>query len=445
MKWGSLMMQSKSINRQFYKFVFPAMLTMLLSSFYVIVDGFFVGRATQDVGLAAIGLIWPIAALLIALGCGIGTGGAVMMSACNGEKDFKNAEEYKAVTLVLLILVSLLMTFVLVAASPTLIRWLGAEGEIYQAALEYMIIISWGGSMQIMATGITPLIRNCGLSIQAMVIMCVGLVANILLDALFTMVIPWGLAGAAFATTLAQAITVILSFVYLQRSSVGKFCRHHFVMSFNKVKHILVIAISPFGLSLMPSLVTVFVNWQCLHYGQDIAVSAYSVINYFTCCVYMLLSGIGEGLQPLISYYHGAKNEELLKILKKKALRLGLVVSTFFFALSFFLGQGLAELFSTSAQTAQLVSQALPIFCGAFWFVGVSKLYSSYFYARKNNKYSNLLVYLDPLIFTPLSLLILPLLFQLQGVWFSIPVAQILVFLLLCFLLKFGKRKENVE
>lgn len=439
------MNQHKSIHRQFYKFVLPAMLTMLLSSFYTIVDGFFIGQATQDIGLAAIGLIWPIAALLIALGAGIGTGGAVLMSAAMGEKDPVKAQKYKGITVSLLILVSIVMTAALVYFAPWLVRFLGAEGAVYDAAMEYIIIIAWGGSMQIMATGLTPLIRNCGKSIHAMVIMCVGLVVNIVLDAYFTMVIPWGLAGAAIATTLAQAITVILSLICLQMDSLGKI---HFIdmkWDKNKISSILIIGISPFGLSLMPSFITIFNNWQCLAYGQEVALTAYSVMNYFIACVLMLLTGIGEGIQPLISYYHGAKEEATLQQLKKLAWHFSFIIATVFFVFSLFIGHGLATLFNTSVETALLVQRALPILCSSFWFIGLSKLYSSYFYARKHTLYSNLLVYLDPMIFTPLCLFALPLVFGLNGVWFSLTVAQAIVCVLLVILIKLNHRRNNHE
>lgn len=433
-------MKHQTINKQFYQFVLPAMLTMLLTSFYTIVDGFFVGRATQDIGLAAIGLIWPIAAVLIALGAGIGTGGSVLMSACAGAGYDEEATRIKGQTCSLLMLSSLLMTGLLVIFCPTLVRLLGAKNEIYTASMEYIQVIAWGGSMQILASGLIPIIRNSHLSVQAMVIMGVGLISNIFLDALFTMVLPWGLRGAAIATTISQGITVVLSLIYLlKRTSPLSWAA--LKPRSSDVRQIIAIGISPFGLSLMPSFVTIFSNWQCINYGGATAVSAYSVINYFVACVSMLLSGIGEGLQPLISYHHGASNQLQINQLKRKALFFSLIISTLFFALSFSSGAVLADLFSTSDLTKQLVSRALPMFGLAFWFMGIVRLYSSYFYARKNPLYSNLLVYLDPMIFTPLSLLLLPLLFHLDGVWLALFSGQLLTTILLVFLL-FQQRRR---
>lgn len=428
-------MSTQAIEKQFLKFVLPSMLTMLLSGLYTIVDGIFVGYAVGDVGLAGMGIVWPVTALLIALGMGIGVGGSVVMSTYRGAGEDVKANQARANSFILLLSASLVTTLALVIFNPMILRVLGAEGEVYDAAIAYIHVIALGGSMQIFASGLIPIIRNSHQTVQAMLIMGGGLITNITLDALLTIVIPWGLRGAAIATIIGQTLTVVCSVLCLWRQKDHKIRRADFVPDQQMMMRTLKIGISPFGLSLMPPLITVFNNWQCLTYGGTLAVSAYAVINYFTSSVLLLLEGIGEGMQPLISFCNGAKDFKTMVRIRNKGLWAIMLFSAVFLLITIPARTMLSQLFSTSTETAILIHSALPILCIAFPLMGLGKLFSSYFYACGETKFSMLLVYCDPIVFTPISLLLLPRIWSLKGIWMALPSAQTLVMLLLAVLL----------
>ena len=425
-------MKAQAVDKKFFKFVLPSMFTMFLSGLYTIVDGFFVGHAVGDVGLAGIGLVWPITAVLIALGMGIGVGGSVLMSTARGAGCDENANAARANTLMLL-----------VAASALLVYALGARGEVYDAAMAYIRIISIGGSMQILASGLIPMIRNSHKTIQAMVIMSTGLVCNIILDACLTMVVPMGLAGAALATIIAQSLTVAGSLICLFRDREHPVRRRHFRLQKRMMAKMLRIGVSPFGLSLMPSVITVYNNLQCLAYGGDLAVSAYAVINYFIGSVLLLLEGVGEGMQPLISYASGAGDYAAMRRLKNRGLMTVLVFSALFLIACVPAVDLMPGFFGTSAGTAAVIRSALPILGLAFPMMGLGKLFTSYFYACGETLYSTLLVYLDPVLFTPLCIFILPRLFGLKGVWMALPGAQALIMAVLVVL--WGLHKSTLR
>lgn len=427
-------MKEQAIDQKFFKFVLPSVFTMFLSGLYTIVDGFFVGHAVGDVGLAGIGLVWPITAVLLALGMGIGVGGSVLMSTARGAGCDENADMARANTLMLLAGASVLLTLLLVLVNPVLVYALGARGAVYDAAMAYIRIISIGGSMQILASGLIPVIRNSHKTIQAMVIMGTGLVCNIILDACFTMVIPMGLAGAALATVTAQALTVAGSLICLLADREHPLRKSQFCFKKRMAAKILKIGVSPFGLSLMPSVITVYNNLQCLAYGGDLAVSAYAVINYFIGSVLLLLEGVGEGMQPLISYASGAGDYAAMKRLKNRGLMTVLVFSALFLIACVPAVSALPGFFGTSDATADIIRTALPILGLAFPMMGLAKLFTSYFYACGETLYSTLLVYLDPTLFTPLCIFILPRLFGLKGVWMALPGAQTLIMAVLAVL-----------
>lgn len=428
-------MSKQPIEKQFLKFVLPSMLTMLLSGLYTIVDGIFVGYAVGDIGLAGMGIVWPVTALLMALGMGIGVGGSVVMSTYRGAGEHEKANQARANTFMLLLFASVVITILLVLLNPAILRALGAEGEVYDAAIAYIHVIAVGGSMQILASGLIPIIRNSHQTMPAMLIMCAGLVANITLDALLTIVIPWGLRGAALATILGQGLTVICSVICLWRQKEHKIRRTDFVTNKQMMIRTIKIGVSPFGLSLMPPLITVFNNWQCLAYGGTLAVSAYAVINYFISSVLLLLEGIGEGMQPLISFCNGAKDYKSMVKIRNKGLMAILVFSVVFLLCTIPARTLIPELFSTSPETTAIIGSALPILCIAFPMMGLGKLFTSYFYACGETKFSTLLVYCDPIILTPVCLFILPRIWDLKGIWMALPSAQVLVMLLLATLL----------
>lgn len=434
-------MSGKPIESQFFKFVFPSMLSMLLNGFYTMVDGFFIGQAVGDVGLAGIGLAWPIAAVLLALGVGIGTGGSVLISIRRGEKNEQKSGEAQFNTFLILVITSILTTAVFFFSYPVLLRWMGAEGEVLTAAEEYMRIVALGGSMQIFATGLTPILRNNHRTVQAMAIMCVGLVVNIVLDAWFLMGLEMGLGGAALATVIAQGTTVILCIISLICEKEHRLRLSHCRMDFRVIRRILIVGISPFGLSLMPSLISLFNNWQCLAYGGDNAVAAYCVINYFISTALLLMQGIGDGIQPLISFCRGGKLYSSMRILLRRGIIAVLGLSVLFILVSFPLQKFLPIMFGTSEATGDLIGRALLLQCAAFPFMGIVRLYTSYFYASGKTAESSILIYIDPILTTPVFLLLLPLAFRLDGVWLTLPAAQTVLALILLFMARKDARE----
>ena len=205
------MAQIQPSEKQFWKYVLPSMLTMLLGGFYGIVDGFFIGNAVGDDGLAAINLAWPLTALILATGTGLGVGGSVLMSIRNGEGRTQAANQAKGGALLLLAIVSVVFTLLFSLSAAQIMRFFGAEGHVLKLCVDYIQIIVYGTALQIFGVGLTPILRNTGRTVQAMVMMISGFATNIVLDWLFIMVFEWQLGGAALATIIGQGGRGLLS------------------------------------------------------------------------------------------------------------------------------------------------------------------------------------------------------------------------------------------
>ncbi|MEA5003631.1 MAG: MATE family efflux transporter, partial [Christensenella sp.] len=267
-------------EKQFWKYILPSMLTMFLSGFYAIVDGFFVGQAVGDIGLAAISIAWPIASFLLATGTGIGVGGSVVMSTRYGKKDIPGSQRAFGNTFFVLLIASALMTVLFSLLYVPILELLGARGELLATAGEYAQIVAAGSVFQILGTGIAPLLRNKGKTIQAMAAMVSGLITNIILDAVFVMVLGWGIRGAAIATVIAQALVAAVGFLLLYRKKENRIPLGMLKPEKKTVSKLLKIGLSPFGMTFAPSIVIILANLQCLTYGVTVAVAAYSVLMY---------------------------------------------------------------------------------------------------------------------------------------------------------------------
>lgn len=417
-------MQKQPSEKQFFRYVLPSMLAMLLTGFYAIIDGFFVGRAVGDTGLAAINIAWPVAAFLLAVGTGVGAGGSVVMSTRFGEGNPEGSRRAYGNTLFTLLALSAVMTIVLFVSYRPILQFLGAEGALFSHAAEYTQIVVLGSTFQILGTGLVPLLRNKGKTISAMAAMITGLVTNIVLDALFIMGFGWGLFGAAFATVIAQAVVAALSFIFLFSRRDDRIRAKDLRPQGKTISRIAKIGLSPFGMSFAPSIVIILANWQCLAYGGSVAVAAYSVLMYFYTSAQLLMQGVGEGAQPLFSYFNGAGDRKTVHSLLRRSVAVVLSLGAALCAAGIVFRETIPAIFGTSPEASALVSSALIVVSLAFPLTGVARLFSSFFYAVQKTAYSALIVYIDPLAVTPLFLFVLPLALGLAGIWLSVPAAQ---------------------
>lgn len=440
------MMQTKNMtvekmNKSFFKYVIPAVIATFLVGLYVVVDGYFVGNTLGDTGLASINIVYPIGTVLLAIGSMIGMGGSVIMSIHIGAREIEKSNDVKVNTFLTLFIASVLTTAILLLLKDKLIHLLGARGNVFKEANSYATIIIFGGGCQIISTGCMPIVRNQGKTIHAMAFACSGLITNIILDYLFMMVFHWGMAGAALATIIAEGIVGILGVYYLfirkksrTRISIKKF-------NFKTSMRTLFIGLSPFGLVMSPSLIVIITNLQCLKYGGEIAVSAYSVANYIYGSTLLFFEGIAEGCQPMISFFKGAGEEKLMKRVFKKGVIASLILSALFIIVVLIFKMNVGLVFGASTEANNIITFALPIIAIAFLMQSIVRLGTAYFYSSGNGVFSTFLTYIDPLFISPICILILPIFLGLNGIWVAIPAAQTI--LLILFLLLFYKTNND--
>ena len=435
------MMKHKYDIKIFCRYVIPSILSFALSGVYAIVDGFFVGNSMGDIGVSAINIAYPLVALIQSVGTGIGMGGAIYYSISRAKKKEARAKEYIAGAIWLLIVASIFVTITFFFLNSSLLRMLGARNQLLDLGVEYIAVIALGAGLQIMGTGFVPFIRNHGGSSYAMFSMIAGFVTNILLDYLFVWVFGHGVAGAAWATVIGQGVTALSALVYLLRKK--QFTLKISIENIGKVSRSIVkVGIAPFGLAMTPNISLIIINRFSVFYGGEPAIAIYACIAYIMCIIYLILQGVGDGSQPIISKYYGEKAYGRLKSIRRLAYGFGMLLSVIGCMSMYVTRMDIGVLFGTSNEVNVEIAKIIPIFLISVPFVSINRITTASFYATGKSIFSYILTFAEP-IFMLILMLILPPLFGGQiMIWWSTVFARILSAILALILKQRVDKKE---
>lgn len=406
--------------------VFPAVFAFALSGIYAIVDGFFVGRSIGDTGLSAINIAYPVTALIQAAGTGTGMGGAVMYSVRLAEKRDSEAENFMKGVFFYLALTGILLTVILFPLTDPLLSLMGADGELMKPGREYLSVIVLGSVFQVFGTGVVPLIRNQGKSVQAMYCMIGGFVTNIFLDYLFVWVLRLGMAGAAWASVAGQAVTMAGGLLCMRGQKIPVGIPRQALSVFFSIWRI---GLAPFGITMCPMISLLLMNRASLQYGGSEGVACYACIAYVITIMYLILQGVGDGSQPLMSRFYGEDNKKEVRITRTMAYAAAAVMGVAQAVLLYWCRNGIGVLFGASETVSLAVGTDLYIFLAAVPFLAFLRVTTAGFYATEQTRFSYMIVYGEP-IFLALLLPVLPAWMGLKGVWWSQTGAQILTALM---------------
>lgn len=414
-----------SDTKTFFKYVIPSVLSFALSGVYAIVDGYFVGNTIGDAGLSAINVAYPIVAVIQSLGTGIGMGGAVYYSINKAEKNESRAKEFISGSWWLLLIAGIISTVTGYVFAAPLMKLLGAQDTLLTLGTEYIQIISLGAGLQILGTGLIPFMRNYGGSFWSMVAMISGFVTNIIFDYLFVWIYNLGMAGAALATVIGQSVTVLIAIIY----SIYKKCftLRISIQNLGKIsKKIFKIGLAPFGLALTPNISLIFINRFSMYYGGESAVATYACIAYIICILYLVLQGVGDGSQPLMSQYYGENNIDKLQNVKKSAYSFAIFLSVIGSIVIFMLRWHIGALFGSSSEVNAAIADIMPIFLISVPFVAITRIATAGFYATEKNVSAYILTFTEPILMLVLILILPPLFGGQTMIWWSTVFARII-------------------
>lgn len=429
--------------KTFFQYVIPSVLSFALSGIYAIVDGYFVGNSMGDIGLSTINIAYPIVAVIQSLGTGIGMGGAIYYSINKAEKKETRAREFIAGALWMLIISSIILTVSMFFLNNPLLRILGANGQLLSLGEEYITIIALGAGFQVISTGLIPFIRNHGGSFYAMFSMITGFITNIILDYLFVWIFEQGVAGAALATVIGQSITMFIAIIYLWNKKL--FTLNIAISKIGIVSiDIIKIGIAPFGLAMTPNISLIIINRFSMSYGGEQAIATYACIEYIMCIIYLILQGVGDGSQPLLSQHYGERSFDKLNNIQKLAYGFSLVLSIIGCIMIYVTRKKIGILFGASNEVTIEIAKIIPIFLVSVPFIAINRITTANFYATEKTMLSYILTFIEPILMLLLMIMLPPLFGGQIMIWWSTVFARI-VSAMLALALKQGVDKQEYK
>lgn len=349
-----------------------------------------------------------------------------MYSVRLAEKRDSEAENFMKGVFFYLALTGILLTVILFPLTDPLLSLMGADGELMKPGREYLSVIVLGSVFQVFGTGVVPLIRNQGKSVQAMYCMIGGFVTNIFLDYLFVWVLRLGMAGAAWASVAGQAVTMAGGLLCMRGQKIPVEIPRQALSVFFSIWRI---GLAPFGITMCPMISLLLMNRASLQYGGSEGVACYACIAYVITIMYLILQGVGDGSQPLMSRFYGEDNKKEVRITRTMAYAAAAVMGVALAVLLYWCRNGIGVLFGASETVSLAVGTDLYIFLAAVPFLAFLRVTTAGFYATEQTRFSYMIVYGEP-IFLALLLPVLPAWMGLKGVWWSQTGAQILTALM---------------
>ena len=413
------------------RFTLPSICMMVFTSIYGVVDGLFVSNFAGKTAFAAINLVMPFIMILGGMGFMIGTGGTALVSKLLGEGKPDEANRTFSMMVFFTLALGVVLSGVGIAAMPAVSRLLGATDAMMADCVLYGRIVT-GFTFAFMLQNVFQsfFIAAEKPRLGLFVTVAAG-VTNMVLDALFIGVFRWGTAGAAIATGLSQCVGGVLPLIYFLRpnSSLLRLCRTP--LRARSILQACGNGSSELMSNVSSSLVSMLYNFQLLRLIGEDGVSAYGVLMYVQFIFVAIFIGYSIGCAPIVGFHYGAENHSELKNLLRKSTLLMLLGGVMLTALAMVLASPLARLFvGYDAALYDLTVHAFRLFSWSFLLAGFNIFTSGFFTALNNGGISTAISFLRTLVFQSASVLILPLLLDVDGIWYAITVAEVFAFLI---------------
>jgi putative MATE family efflux protein len=433
------------IGKLLLRFSIPAIVGMLVSSLYNVIDRIFVGQGIGSLGIAGVTIGFPIMIVQIAFSMLISIGANSLMSIRLGEGKKDEAERIMGNAVVLLVIVAMILTVAGLIWLDPILKLFGASAQDLSYARDYMSVSLYGAVFQSVGFGMNNFIRADGSPKIAMGTMLFSAFLNAVLAPVFIFWCGWGMKGAALATVLAQVVAAVwVLFYFAGEKSILKLRLANFKLRGKIVLETMAIGSAPCLMQLGAGLINVLLNNSLARYGGDVAISAMGIVNSISTLIVMPVIGLNQGVQPVIGYNYGACQYDRVKKTLKLAIGAAVVITTLGFAAVETFPQQIIRLFNTRDQELlRLGTVALRIFLMMFPIVGFQIVSAGYFQAvGKPLKAMLMSLSRQVLVLIP-ALLILPRFLGLHGIFWAAPTADLIASLITGTLLFFELRHLN--
>ncbi|MDY3206563.1 MATE family efflux transporter [Clostridium baratii] len=429
-------------------FSIPAIVGMVVNTLYNIIDRMYIGRieGIGPLALTGVGITMPIMTIILAFGMLVGIGTAARVSLKLGEHNKDSAEEHLGNAFTLIIIISIAITILGLMFLDPILGVFGASENTEIYARQYMQIIFIGTIVNMLSFGLNHSIRSDGSPKVAMLSMLIGAITNIILDPVFIFGFGMGVRGAAIATVISQILTTVWILQYFTvGKSIIKLKMNNLKLKLPIIISIFSIGMSPFSMQLAASVVQVLANNSLKEYGGDLAIGAMTIISSVSMIFLMTIFGINQGSQPIIGYNYGAKQYDRVK----ETVKYGAIAATIIVVIGWIITQSapqvLIAIFNNDPELVGIATNGIKIYLFMMPLVGFQVISSNYFQSIGKAKISMFLSLLRQVILLIPCILILPKIFELNGIWLSGAVCDGLSSLITGIIFFYSVKKLKVE
>lgn len=411
--------------RRLLRFTMPSILMMIFTSIYGVVDGFFVSNFVGKTPFAAVNFIMPFLMVVGAMGFMFGTGGSALIARMVGEGKREKAQRIFSLLIYTTFVCGVVIAVVSIIFLRPIVMCLGASGEMLGNCVLYGRIILAALPFLMLQYAFSSLVVTAEKPKLGLVITIAAGVINMLGDAFFMAVFKWGVVGAALASALGQVVGGIVPLIYFTRknSSLFRICKPEW--DGKSIVRVCVNGSSELMSNISMSLVGMLYNTQLMKYAGEDGVAAYGTIMYVNFIFLAIFIGYSTGVAPVISYHYGAGNTKELNSLLKRSSVIIFVSSVVMFGVSEFMALPLARIFvGYDAALLKMTAHAFAVYAFSFLLAGISIFGSAFFTALNDGLTSALIAFLRTLLFQSAAVMVMPLIWGLDGIWYSVVAAE---------------------
>ena len=439
---NSIQLSDHFTFKKLLRFTLPSILMMIFTSIFGVVDGFFVSNYVGKTPFAAVNFIMPFLMILGSLGFMFGTGGSALIAKTFGERKPDKAKQLFSLFIYVTLICAIVLSVLGILFIRPIAAWLGAEGTLLEQCVLYGRIILAALPAYMLQYEFQSFLVTAEKPQLGLVFTIAAGLTNMVLDALFVAVFRWGLVGAAAATAVSQAVGGFAPLIYFFRPNTSLLRLTRTKYDGKALCAACINGSSELISNISMSIVSMLYNGQLIKYAGEDGVAAYGVLMYVNMIFLAAFIGYSVGTAPIIGFHYGAQNHPELKSVLKKSLRIIGIFSIAMFGLAEGLGGPLSRIFvGYDPALFELTHRGFLIYSFSFLFSGIAIYGSSFFTALNNGLISALISFLRTLLFQITAVLLFPLLWEIDGIWFSIVAAELMAAIVTALFL-IGQRKK---
>ena len=422
---ATLELGQKPVGRLLWQYALPAIVAMTASSLYNIIDRAMIGQVVGPEAIAGLGITFPFMNLSAAFGAAVGVGASTCISVKLGQKDYKTAEHLLGNTVTLNLVIGFVFMVVSLLFLDPILLFFGASQATLPYAREFMQIILLGNMVTHMYFGMNAVLRAAGKPRHAMWATLFTVGCNIVLVFAFVWWFRWGIRGAALATITSQSLALCWQmWIFSDKKELLHLRRGIYRLKSQLVKNIIAIGISPFLMQTTSCVIVIFMNNQFVRYGGDMAVGAYSIANSMVMVFFMFVMGMIQGMQPIVGYNYGAEKYDRMFRCLWLTIACATAILLVGWGLSMAFPRQIARIFTTDETLLNLSARGIRLDMLVFFVVGSQAVITNFFQCIGKVKVSIFLSLSRQLFLLLPMAYIFPLFWDLDGVWYAMPVSD---------------------